>query len=49
MLADPVVKKKFLDLGVDARASTPAEIDAKMRSDIQKWAKVIDAAGIPKQ
>ena len=49
VLADPVVKKKFLDLGVDARASTPAEIDAKMRSDIQKWAKVIDSAGIPKQ
>ncbi len=49
VIADPVVKKKFLDLGVDAKASTPAEIDAKMRSDIQKWAKVIDGAGIPKQ
>jgi tripartite-type tricarboxylate transporter receptor subunit TctC len=49
VIADPVVKKKFLDLGVDARAGTPAEIDAKMRSDIQKWAKVIDGAGIPKQ
>ena len=49
VLADPVVKKKLLDLGVDARSSTPAEIDAKMRSDITKWAKVIDGAGIPKQ
>ena len=49
MLADPAVKKRFLDLGVDARASTPEAIDAKMRSDIQKWAKVIESAGIPKQ
>jgi tripartite-type tricarboxylate transporter receptor subunit TctC len=49
VIADPVVKKKFLDLGVDAKASTPAEIDTKMRADIQKWAKVIDGAGIPKQ
>lgn len=49
VLADPALKKKLLDLGVDARSSTPAEIDAKMRSDIQKWAKVIDGAGIPKQ
>jgi tripartite-type tricarboxylate transporter receptor subunit TctC len=49
VLADPAVKKRFLDLGVDARASTPEAIDAKMRSDIQKWAKVIESAGIPKQ
>lgn len=49
VLADPTLKKKLLDLGVDAKASTPAEIDARMRADIQKWAKVIDAAGIPKQ
>ncbi len=49
VLADPAIKKKFLDLGVDARGSTPEEIDAKMRSDITKWAKVIDGAGIPKQ
>jgi len=49
VLADPAVKKRFLDLGVDARASTPQAIDAKMRADITKWAKVIDNAGIPKQ
>ncbi len=34
-------------LGIDAKASTPAEIDARMRSDIDKWAKVIEAAHIP--
>jgi tripartite-type tricarboxylate transporter receptor subunit TctC len=49
VLADPDLKKRALDLGIDAKASTPAEIDARMRSDIDKWAKVIEAAHIPKQ
>jgi tripartite-type tricarboxylate transporter receptor subunit TctC len=49
VIADPALKKKLLDLGVDAKASTPAEIDKRMRDDVQKWAKVIDGAGIPKQ
>ncbi|HEY2526837.1 MAG TPA: tripartite tricarboxylate transporter substrate binding protein [Xanthobacteraceae bacterium] len=49
VLADPAVKKRALDLGIDARASTPAEIDARMRADIGKWGKVIAQAGIPKQ
>lgn len=49
VIADPALKKKLLDLGVDAKASTPAEIDKRMRDDIQKWTKVIDGAGIPKQ
>jgi tripartite-type tricarboxylate transporter receptor subunit TctC len=48
-LADPAIKKAALDLGIDAEASTPAEIDARMRSDIVKWTKVIDSAHIPKQ
>ncbi len=49
VLADPAVKKAALDLGIDAEASTPAEIDARMRSDIAKWTKVIESAHIPKQ
>ncbi len=49
VLADPDLKKAALDLGIDARASTPAEIDARMRADIAKWSKVIEAAHIPKQ
>jgi tripartite-type tricarboxylate transporter receptor subunit TctC len=49
VLADPDLKKSALDLGIDAKASTPAEIDARMRADIAKWAKVIEAAHIPKQ
>jgi tripartite-type tricarboxylate transporter receptor subunit TctC len=49
VLADPDVKKRALDLGIDAKASTPAEIDARMRADIAKWGKVIESANIPKQ
>jgi tripartite-type tricarboxylate transporter receptor subunit TctC len=49
VLADPALKKRALDLGIDARASTPAELDARMRSDIAKWGAVIAKAHIPKQ
>ena len=49
VLADPVLKKRALDLGIDARASTPAELDARMRADIAKWGTVIAKAHIPKQ
>lgn len=48
VLADPDVKKKLLDLGVDSRASTPAEIDARLHNDVKKWTEVIARAGLPK-
>ena len=49
VLADPALKKRALELGIDAKASTPAELDARMRSDIAKWGSVIEHAHIPKQ
>ncbi len=49
VLADPELKKRALDLGIDAEASTPGEIDARMKSDIAKWTKVIEDAHIPRQ
>ncbi len=48
VLADPDVKKRLLELGVDSRANTPAEMDAQLRADARKWAEVIDKAGIEK-
>jgi tripartite-type tricarboxylate transporter receptor subunit TctC len=39
----------MLDLGIEARASTPQEISDRLKADIEKWGKVIDKAGIPKQ
>jgi tripartite-type tricarboxylate transporter receptor subunit TctC len=49
VLADPALKKRALDLGIDARASSPGELDHRMRSDIAKWGAVIANAHIPKQ
>ncbi len=49
VLADPEVKKRALDLGIDSAGSTPADLDARMKADIEKWTKVIDNAHIPKQ
>jgi tripartite-type tricarboxylate transporter receptor subunit TctC len=47
-LADADVKRRLLDLGVDSKANTPAEMDALLRGDAQKWAQVIARAGIEK-
>lgn len=49
ILADPDVKKRLLELGIEARAGTPEEISARLKSDIDKWQKVIEKAGIQKQ
>jgi tripartite-type tricarboxylate transporter receptor subunit TctC len=49
VLAEPAVKARLLELGIEARASTPAEIAARLKSDIDKWRAVIEKAGIPRQ
>jgi tripartite-type tricarboxylate transporter receptor subunit TctC len=49
ILAEPEVKKRLLELGIAAKASTPEEISARLKADIDKWRDVIEKAGIPKQ
>jgi tripartite-type tricarboxylate transporter receptor subunit TctC len=49
ILADADVKKRLIELGIEARASTPQEISARLKSDIDKWQQVIEKAGIQKQ
>jgi len=49
VLAEPAVKTRLLELGIEARASTPEEIQARLRSDIDKWRKVIETSGIERQ
>lgn len=49
ILADADVRKRLLDLGIDSKAGSPAEMDAQMRADIKKWGAVIERAGIQKQ
>jgi tripartite-type tricarboxylate transporter receptor subunit TctC len=49
VLALPEVKEKALAFGIEAKASTPEEIGERLRNDIDKWTKVIERAGVPKQ
>ena len=49
VLDAPDLKKRALDLGIEARASAPEEIHQRLKDDIEKWARVIERAGIEKQ
>ena len=49
ILADAAVKKRLIELGIEAKAGTPQEISARLRSDIGKWRDVIEKAGIQRQ
>jgi tripartite-type tricarboxylate transporter receptor subunit TctC len=49
ILALPEVQSKYVELGVEAKASSPEELAARIKSEITKWAVVIEKAGIPKQ
>ncbi len=49
VVAMPDVRRRFGEVGIEATASTPDELTTRLRRDIDKWAKVIEKAGIPKQ
>jgi tripartite-type tricarboxylate transporter receptor subunit TctC len=49
ILKTPEVQKTFATLGVDAATSTPEELAALIRSEVPKYAKLIEQIGIPKQ
>jgi tripartite-type tricarboxylate transporter receptor subunit TctC len=49
ILADPDVKKRYAALGIEAKASSPEELKARLVADIKKWGDVIERAHIPKQ
>jgi tripartite-type tricarboxylate transporter receptor subunit TctC len=49
VLEMPDLKKRALDLGIEAKASSPEEIRDRLKADIDKWAQVIERAGIAKQ
>ena len=49
VVAMPEVKKRFVELGLDAYAGTPEELRLRLAGDIVKWAAVIKQAGIPQQ
>jgi tripartite-type tricarboxylate transporter receptor subunit TctC len=45
-LADPITKERLEQLGVVVVGSTPAELGAFLRAEMDKWAPVIKEAGI---
>jgi tripartite-type tricarboxylate transporter receptor subunit TctC len=44
----PDVQQRYADLGIEAAASTPEELKARLERDIKKWAALIERAGIAK-
>ena len=48
-LAAPEVKKRYAELGVVGRASTPEELRDFYASETKRWTRVVERAGIPRQ
>ena len=48
-LASPDVQKRFAELGVEGRSSTPEQLREFYASETKRWTKVVEAAKIPKQ
>jgi tripartite-type tricarboxylate transporter receptor subunit TctC len=48
-LADPAVGKRFADLGAERVGSTPEEHEAITKSEVARWIKVTQEAGIQPQ
>jgi tripartite-type tricarboxylate transporter receptor subunit TctC len=45
-IRDPVIKERLDQLGVAAIASTPTELAAFLKKEMEKWGPVIKEAGI---
>ena len=45
-VSNPEIKQKLIGAGIDPLQSTPAEMAAYMKSETEKWAKVIKIANI---
>ncbi|MGE5522169.1 MAG: tripartite tricarboxylate transporter substrate binding protein [Rhodospirillaceae bacterium] len=48
-LKTPDVKERFARIGVESAGSTPQEFAAFSASEVRKWKKVIEDAGIPRE
>ena len=46
VLAQPELRARFAQLGLDTVGSAPAELAVIVKTDIAKWGKVIKEAGI---
>ena len=48
VLAEPEMKRRLLELGIEARSTQPQQLKTQLEADIAKWEAVITKAGIPK-
>ena len=48
-LADPEVQKRYAELGVEGRPSTPKQLADFYASETKRWTAVVERAKIPKQ
>ena len=48
-LQDPVIRRELLDSGAVPVGNTPQQHAAYIRAEIEKWIKVVDYAGIPRE
>lgn len=49
VLKMPDIKARMADLGMEPMLGTPEQLGERMRSEIKRWAVVIEKAGIPKK
>ena len=49
VLAMPDVRQRLLDMGIEAKPSTPEELMTLFKADVKKWDDVIVKAGIEKK
>jgi tripartite-type tricarboxylate transporter receptor subunit TctC len=49
VLADPAIRAKLLDAGVEAKGDAPAALGQLMETEAEKWRRVIERAGIERQ
>jgi len=46
ILAEPAIKTRLTQVGVEVVASTPDQLAARLRAEIEQWGPIIRAAGI---
>ena len=49
VLANPEVQQRYVSQGLDPRSSTPADFAAHLKSEVEKWTRVVRAAKIEQQ
>ncbi|MBX9774928.1 MAG: tripartite tricarboxylate transporter substrate binding protein [Xanthobacteraceae bacterium] len=49
ILAEPAIKTRLEQVGVEVVASTPAELGARLKAETEQWGPIIKAAGIKTQ